>query len=215
MCYSPENTSSFENLKEWLVLIAKHAAQDVVLYLVALKADLLPSLLYSNNIQNYINPIEGKAYAKHINLPFYQVSSLNSDGINELFSSLLRDIEEIPKFSLKNIQNILEKDQKLNGFSENSRHDGIQNFNRILPDIADNLNINSNILNSAEKKVFSSGSVDTPSPYKRDSFDPVLLVRMKSQFSNQTSVTGGSGKKVYFVKHDIRDVIDNNDIEFE
>ena len=215
LCYSPENISSFQSLNEWISLIGKHATQDVVLYIVALKADILPSLFHNQNPQSYVHPKEGEKYAYSRRLPFYQVSSLNSEGIDELFSSLLKDIEEPSKFFEKKIQTEKINEQKLINFSHNDEANykyGIEVLDRIVPDMVNSVIGSSYVISSAKNNAFSSSSIDYPNLYNSGTLDPGFLERTRSQFSNKKKSIGGSGKKISFVKNDIRDLKDD-DIE--
>ena len=149
-------------------------------------------------------------------MPFYQVSSLDSEGIDELFSSLLRDIEEPFKYLEKKIQPIEGNNAKLIEFSHNETNDeyGMEALNRIVPDMVDSVIGSSYAIFSGKKKSFSN-SIEYPSPHKSGTVDPAFLERVRSQFSNKKSSIRESGTKISFVKHDIRDIIDDDPVIFE
>lgn len=98
-CFDITNISTFNNLNFWIEKSKDFLDDDCVKCIVGTKKDL--------KNERKIKYIDGMEYAAKNNMVYYEVSSKNNDGINNLFNSLnIEVINKIPNNNITNIQSI-------------------------------------------------------------------------------------------------------------
>jgi small GTP-binding protein len=90
-CFDITNISSFNNLNYWINNSSSYLDEDCIKCIVGTKKDL-----ENNREVNYIDALN---FAAKNNMIYYEISSKNNEGINDLFNNLNNEV--IKKFKNK------------------------------------------------------------------------------------------------------------------
>lgn len=114
LVYDISNQKSFENIQHWCEEIKNAGAKNLPMILVGNKADLLS--------KRQVSYEEGQSKAKHMNIPFLEISVKTNVDISIIFSTIIdiviaRTMNTVVENNSKNIINknniIFKKEQKI------------------------------------------------------------------------------------------------------
>lgn len=86
LVYDVTNETSFNNIKNWMIFINKHAQVSVNKLLIGNKCDLVN--------QQIITTDRGKALAKQYEIEFLETSAKNNCNVEEMFITITKDIQK-------------------------------------------------------------------------------------------------------------------------
>ena len=87
LIYDITNPKTFQNITDWVSQVREEASNNVVIYLIGNKIDLL-------NERN-VSIEEGKELAEKLGLPFNEASALDGTNINEIFNDIVERIDKV------------------------------------------------------------------------------------------------------------------------
>lgn len=82
ICYDVTNRKSFEKIQEWVDSIKDNSNTSIKMVLVGNKIDLTRD----------VTKDEGKKLADTYNIPFFETSAKNDEGIDDCMRKIIRDI---------------------------------------------------------------------------------------------------------------------------
>lgn len=80
LVYDVTNRSSFENMRQWLIQIQRHAHQNVQIIIIGNKIDL--------NTERQVEFVEGKEFADEKKLQFFETSAKTGINVEEAFKTM-------------------------------------------------------------------------------------------------------------------------------
>lgn len=86
LVYDVCDEKSFNDIREWRQNIQDHARDNVQIILVGNKKDL--------EAERRVSPEQGQALATELGLPFVEVSAKTSEGVDQAFLTLARNIRD-------------------------------------------------------------------------------------------------------------------------
>lgn len=86
LVYDISDSSSFQNVRNWIGSILEYAAENVNVVLVGNKADLTDN-------KRRITTAQGQALADEYNIKFFETSAKTNFNVEEVFFSIARDIK--------------------------------------------------------------------------------------------------------------------------
>lgn len=95
-CFDITNVTSFDNLNYWIDNSSSYLDDDCIKCMVGTKKDL--------EKDREVNYIDALNFAAKNNMIYYEISSKNNEGINDLFNNLNNEV--IKKFNNKNVPKI-------------------------------------------------------------------------------------------------------------
>ena len=87
LVYDITDLESFHNLNSWLIEIEKNAPKNVYKILVGNKCDM--------ENERKVSKKQGKEFALHYGMKFYETSAKNSTNVIEGFETMTKDIIKI------------------------------------------------------------------------------------------------------------------------
>lgn len=112
--YDITNRTTFEKAQTWVAILLQEANIDVIIALIGNKIDLADDRSVSYN--------EGKEYADSQRLLFYEVSAKTGQGINEIFTEILKILTHYEKERENNAEGSYEYDDHGDDFFETHSH---------------------------------------------------------------------------------------------
>ncbi|CAM6099443.1 unnamed protein product [Calypogeia fissa] len=85
LVYDISDSSSFQNVRNWIGSITEYAAENVNIVLVGNKADMAD--------KRQIAKAQGQALADEYNIKFFETSAKTNFNVEEVFTSIARDIK--------------------------------------------------------------------------------------------------------------------------
>jgi Ras-related protein Rab-8A len=86
LVYDISDSSSFENVRNWISSITEYAAENVNVVLVGNKADM-------PNDKRQVTSAQGQALADEYHIKFFETSAKANFNVVEVFTSIARDIK--------------------------------------------------------------------------------------------------------------------------
>ena len=87
LMYDVTDQKSFEHIRDWVEKIKEDAVEEIIIYLVGNKIDLVNKRIITNE--------EGKKLAAEYNIKYYETSAKNSIGVEEVFLSLIKEMDDL------------------------------------------------------------------------------------------------------------------------
>jgi len=110
LCYAINNRESFEKIEFWMEEIRQYASKDICIVLVGNKCDLPDKRVVSIE--------EGRQKAEALGMKFFETSAKEDINIEEVYSTVTRDINKVFGNELSEIQRLRSQENNSQGKTE-------------------------------------------------------------------------------------------------
>ena len=86
LIYDVTDQQSFEHVRDWIDKIKEESSEEIIIYLVANKID--------QNNKRIITNADGNKIAEEYNIKYFETSAKCSTGVNEVFGSLVEEMDD-------------------------------------------------------------------------------------------------------------------------
>ena len=86
LLYDVTDQGSFDRIREWIDIIKEETSEGIIIYLVANKIDLKNKRIITN--------ADGKKISEEYKISYFETSAKASIGVNEVFESLVKEMDD-------------------------------------------------------------------------------------------------------------------------